>query len=243
MTVPDDQATPLQPAAGQGGDGQSNGTGAGTPAAVESLKIDGQEYTPDQVKEFIKAKTDYDQFQPVFTKQQQLLKDPQALRDYITKNHPDLFPAPGQTGQPGGLPPELQDAFKVLQEQGNFMTKEAASKMVQDALSQREADSFISAERSTLEKEWNGEGGKPKFDFEAVRQFAVENGYPSLTSAFKAQNEPALMEWYAANKVNPKAPTIARPGAVGVPVNKEKGPDLNSMGDVAKDFLKFADSQ
>lgn len=234
--MPDDQANPLLPP-----EGGADSPTVETPSteAPAGLTVDGVTYTPDQVKALLKDSTDYKQLTPEYTKQQQLLKDPQKLREYIAQTHPDLIPKAPAAGQEGQLTPELQEAFKLIREQGKFMTQEEAQKMVSDALSAREADKFIADERSKLDKEWNGEGGKPKFDFEAVRQHAIQNGFPTLTSAFKDLNEPALLEWYAANKNKPNAPTIAKPGAQSVPVSKEKGPSLSKMGEVKKDALEF----
>lgn len=244
--MPDEpgQAEPLQPTEpGQGGEGQPGDGGAGAPA-IEKFTVDGQDYTADAIRDLLKAKNDYGQFQPVFTKQQQLLKDPQQLRDYVTKTYPDLFPSqPAAPAAPDGLAPELQEAFKVLKEQGKFLTQEEAQamaqKLVEDTLAQREAVAFIENEKATLSKEWDGQDGKPKFDFEAARQHALTKGFPTLTSAFEDLNKQAIREWYAANKVKPNVPTIARPGATGVPVSKKAGPDLNQMGAVKKDAEAF----
>lgn len=238
--MPDDQANDLQPTPGQGEGGQSNGADAGTPT-IEKFTVDGQEYTADQVREFSKAANDYKSFQPVFTQQQQLLKDPQKLREYVAKTYPDLITS--QPTAPAGEPNELDQAFKVLKEQGKFLTQEEADsrahKIVEQVMAQREMNDFIKKEVDDLGKEWDGQNGKPKFDFEAARQHALDKGFPTLTSAFEDLNKPAIREWYAANKVRPNAPTIARPGAQGVPVGKDKGPNLNQMGAVKKDALEF----
>jgi len=234
--MPDDQANPILPTEG-GTDSPTTTTTTDTPAPA-GLTVDGVTYTSDQVKALLKDSTDYKSLTPEYTKQQQLLKDPAKLREYIAATYPDLIPK-----APAGEPSELDQAFKVLKEQGNFLTREEAQqqaqKLVQDILDQREANHFNKKEIADLTKEYDGQSGKPKFDFEAARQHALEKGFPSLTSAFEDLNKNAIREWYAANKIRPKAPTVARPGATGVPVSKEKGPNLNDMGAVKKDALEF----
>lgn len=58
-----------------------------------------------------------------------------------------------------------------------------------------EQDRAIASERKSLEAEWNGQDGKPKYDHEAVVDFALENRIGSLTAAFKLMNEETLTNY------------------------------------------------
>lgn len=200
--------------------------GAGQPggAAPQALTIDGVAYTPDQVKELVKAKADYDRFQPEFTRRSQILTNPDHLFEYARKTYPDRFPA---APAPATTPEEQQrsEALKVLKDLGVLTREEAeqlAEKKAQDLFAQREADQSIATEAEKLSKEWDGADGKPKFDKRAVAQYAIDHGYPNLTSAFRDMNFDALQQWFASQKPKPKAPVIAGPGGGNAPVSKDK---------------------
>lgn len=199
-------------------------------AATETFTIDGQQLTADQVREALKAKTDYEQLQPEFTRKSQLLTDPEKLWDFASKQFPDRFKAPPTTPPVPPTPQEAQlDAFiTAARQRGQLMTREEAQQMWAE---QRELDELTNTFRTeigSLSKEWDGADGKPKFDLNAVQEFMLKNGYPNLTSAFEQMNKDALREWYAAQKPKPKAPVVAGPGGGSVPVAKDKPLRLDS---------------
>jgi hypothetical protein len=214
----------------------------GTPqpggAAPQSLTIDGVQYTPDQVKELVKAKADYDRFQPEFTQRSQILSDPQKFREYGQQKYPDLFKAPTT---PTEEEQQITQAVELLRSKGQFVTREEAVKAAREEMAlERMADQFRQ-ENTKLSKDWDGKDGKPKYDAEAVKQHMLDNGFPNLTSAFRDLHYDALQEYHAASKgKQPKAPVIAAPGGGGpAPVTPDNGPDLNKRGAVKKDFENF----
>src|SRR5216110_2514802 len=89
MSEIDDQANPDSPD-GPGGGGQSDTPPTDAPV-VESLTIDGVAYTPDQVKAFLKDSTDYKRLVPEYTRQQQILRDPNRFKEFGATTYPDLF--------------------------------------------------------------------------------------------------------------------------------------------------------
>jgi hypothetical protein len=213
-----------EPIVAPGGGQIEPGQGQPSDAAAQTLTIDGQTYTADQVKEFAKAKADYDRFQPEFTRRSQLLSNPDQLLDFARKQWPDKFPT-APTAPPTPDEQELAKAEQLLRSRG-FTTKEeaqqVAQQMIDERLAQREADTSIKQEAETLTKEWDGTDGKPKFVKEDVARYALEHGFPSLASAFREMHDPALREWYASQKMKPKAPVIAGPGGANAPVKAGK---------------------
>jgi hypothetical protein len=218
-------APAVEPPAAPAGGGQIE-PGKGQPggAATETFAIDGQTLTADQVREALKAKADYARFEPEFTRRSQILSNPDQLHEYARKTYPDRFPA---APTPAATPEEQQrtEALKVLKDLG-VLTKEEAETLAQQKaeqlFAQREADQLVKAESEKLGKEWDGADGKPKFVLKDVATFALENGYPNLTSAFREMHYDALREYFASQKPKPKAPVIAGPGGGSAPVRKDK---------------------
>lgn len=230
-------ATPPAPG-GQSGDQPQPPGGA----APQFLEVGGVKYTPDQIQELAKAKTDYGQLQKEFTQRSQILSDPQKFREFGTKQFPDIFPQ-----QPAGPvsdeEKQKQEAIATLRSLG-FITKDEADQMgkkqAEDLVAQREADAFVRTEVERLSKEWDGANGKPKFDPKEVLPFAAEHGLLP-EDAFRKLKWNDLLEYHAAQKAagKPKAPVIATPGGgTSIPTAPDKQVDLNQHGAVAKAFLE-----
>lgn len=232
--MPDDllnQADPLEPAAptppAPPGGGQSNDPTPPGGAAPETFSIDGQTLTADQVRDALKAKADYDRLNPEFTRKSQLLSDPEKLREYVSKQFPDRFKFAPET-PPTPEEAQLDNLINAAKDRGQLLTRDEAMKMWDE---QRQLDTLTNSFKTEIEnlgKEWDGQGGKPKFDLEAVQKHMLENGFPTLKSAFTDLNEPALREWYATQKPKPTAPVVAAPGGGTVPVAKDKPLSLDS---------------
>ena len=67
----------------------------------------------------------------------------------------------------------------------------------------------------SLEKEIDGKDGRPKFDRKEIADYALKNGYDSLspTAVYKLKNEKELIDWHIkqAQKGN-RAPSVPEGG-------------------------------
>lgn len=226
----------IPPPGGQSGSEKQPGD-----AAPAGLTIEGVTYTPDQVKDLLKAKADYDQLQPEFTKRSQILSDPEKFREYGQGKFPDVFQP---TSPPTDEDKQRKEAVETLRGLG-FMTKEEAISAVREEQSMARLTEQFRTERSKLETDWDGKDGKPKFDFEVVKKHLLDNNFPTLKSAFNDLYGDAIDEWkFAHRPAKPKPPVIAAPGgssAVPSP-KKDDHIDLTRTGAVREDFLKHLET-
>lgn len=71
----------------------------------------------------------------------------------------------------------------------------ASREDVQAELKQREEDARIQSELSSLEKEWDGTDGKPKFVRKDVVEFAIKNGIGDPEAAFLKMNKSNILDY------------------------------------------------
>jgi hypothetical protein len=242
MPDPIPPANGEQPNNGQAPTPPANGQPQPGGAAPVVLEFEGQKYGIEELKGLLKAKTDYDQLQPEFTRRSQILSSPDKFREFGSKQFPDLFPT-----QPGQLTDEEKavEAAKAEARKLGLVSKDEVEKLAEQKmnalLEQREADRFIASELERMSKEWDGTDGKPKFETKAVLEFAAKEGLP-IEEAFWKMNRSALLDWHASQKAKAKTktPVIAAPGGGGsAPVQPDDKLDITKRGAVSGDFKKF----
>lgn len=128
---------------------------------------------------------------------------------------------------------KLKDVFSPEQPeekpQGN-LTEDQLEEILdrRDAKRQEEAQKesqaqAIKTEVSTLETEWNGESGKPKYEDKKVLQWQDDNNKLHLSprEAFNEMNRDSIIDWEIKNRMakKPDVENVETPG--GVPVGRE----------------------
>ena len=136
--------------------------------------------------------------QKEFTQRSQRLKEME--RETVNKPEPVEEQAMDET--------QKAQLRKVIQEAG-FVTKEEIEQKVQ----QDERARAIRSERTELEGKYKGEDGKPKFEYEDVLRFAVDNGMPNLDLAYRELNHDKLLDWEISQRTTAKPPYSEKPGA------------------------------
>ena len=88
----------------------------------------------------------------------------------------------------------------------------------QAAMEQNQKVEAIKAEISTLEKEWDGTEGKPKYDDDEVLQWQKDNGkvYLSPSEAFSLMKKAEIIDWEIKQRLNARqeTPGQEQPGSV-----------------------------
>ena len=152
-----------------------------------------------------------------------------------------------QTPQPqaNAYEDRVQQELKKHLETLGYVSREEIQRME----AQKEADRALQSEAERLTKEWNGDGGKPKYDHESVVNYAYEHGIASLEAAFKLMNEKAYLDWHA-NQVlaNTRGTRMERSdgsGAANVQLSDDDVSDGLAKGDpgAKKLFLKRLSSK
>lgn len=87
--------------------------------------------------------------------------------------------------------PQAEQVRQQLKDLG-FVSRDDVAK----ELKQREEDSRVEQELSRLEKDWNGQNGKPKFDRKEVIRYCLENGIGNPEVGFKAMKEQDLINFH-----------------------------------------------
>lgn len=116
---------------------------------------------------------------------------------------------------------------EIARERG-FLTKE-------EIQAQKDIE-WVQTRRSELEKEWDGSNGKPKFDFDAVRSYAIENRINTkdpLKTAFYEMHEAEIDNW----KIQ-----TALTKTKGVKTESSNGSGSAQAGATTDDLLKAAKS-
>ncbi len=157
---------------GEAGDGKPTDEGA----QPTEFEIDGQKYTPDQLKEALKLSQDYKYFVPEFTKKSQALAEYEKLGklDDIKK----IVAAPSNGN------PQIDQAKKILKEQLGVVTKEDVEQLmneikeIKESGSIREGNAQLESVNKFLAGKYDGKKGEPAFKIEEVAK--VVNNDPNL---------------------------------------------------------------
>lgn len=154
---------------GDAGDGKPTEGGA----APTEIEIDGQKYTPDQLKEALKASEDYRHFVPEFTRKSQDLAEYEKLGkiDDLKKI----------VNTPAGEDPQVDQAKKILKEKFGVVTKEDVAdlmkkiKDLEESGSIKEESAQLESVSKNLSAKYDGKKGEPAFKIEEVAQAVSKN--------------------------------------------------------------------
>jgi hypothetical protein len=126
----------------------------------------------------------YDRFKEVNEGYQQSLARLEELENTIRQIQTAKDPAPEVDPQSVALKEQLR--------QLGFITKE---EQVAEVKRQKE-DLEVQQELSRLEKTYDGNDGRPKFDRKGIVKFAIERGIGDLEAAYKLKHETDLVDWH-----------------------------------------------
>ncbi len=83
---------------------------------------------------------------------------------------------------------QVKEALKPILEELGYVSKEELAKI--------DEDKQVQSEISTLEKQFDGKDGRPKFVKEDVIKYALQNKIGSVEVAYKQLHEKELINWY-----------------------------------------------
>jgi len=147
------------------------------PEEPKTFEVDGEKLTEEELKAGYMRQKDY-------TQKTQEVSD-------LSKRFKKVEEAFKPEGQdPPAEPPKA-------------MTQDEVEKMLEDRDKRTAQELALKSEIKTLEKEFTGEDGRPKYDDKAVLKWQRENSkmYLSPREAFKSMNEAELLEWEVKNRV------------------------------------------
>ena len=141
-----------------------------------------------------------------------------SITDYI-RSAPGRSENEGDKGE-GGEDKEYQQKQKDYFKSMGFLTKEEL------ATEREEFGKSIKFEQrlDTLEKAYDGKDGRPKFDRQAIAQYAEANEmWVDPETVYKAMNEKVLIEWHIKQALEKgHGPHVKEPGKGGVQLPKGK---------------------
>lgn len=154
---------------GDAGDGKPTDGGA----APTEIEIDGQKYTPEQLKEALKLSQDYEHLVPEFTKRSQALAEYEKLGklDDIKK----IIAAPSDGN------PQIEQAKKILKEQLGVVTKDDMDKLmkeikeIKESGSAREENAQLESVSKDLSAKYDGKKGEPAFKIDEIAKAVQKN--------------------------------------------------------------------
>lgn len=102
---------------------------------------------------------------------------------------------------------------------------------VENAKTEAKKEVLFDQRVASLEKEYNGEDGRPKFDRKAVAEYAQKNElWVDPETVYKIMNEKELTDWHIKNAQRKgKGPHVPDSGRTGTPA--PKGKDTSNMSD------------
>lgn len=159
------------------------------PTEDASTEVNGQGSETPATGEATKGKSEYiprERFDQVYSK----AKDYEAKVKQYEERLAQLEQKSPKTPENPQEAAVKENLKKVLNEMG-FVSREE----LEVERKREEQDRRIAEERKSLEAEWDGKDGKPKYDHEAVVDYALENRIGSLSAAFKLMNEETLTNY------------------------------------------------
>lgn len=130
-----------------------------------------------------------------------------------------------QTTPPASADPQAEQVKQTLKQYG-FMAKED----VDAELKKLREDTALERRLSSLESNYSGKDGRPKFDRSKVVEFAINHQIADPEVAYKAMHEKELIDWHIRQAAGKTA---------GVKVEKSDGSGTTSIG-ASNDDLKEA---
>lgn len=212
-------------------DGESGQDTSADEAAPQTFKVGDEDLPADQVKELVEAgrtlkkireqypDIDLDGLIPTFTKQTQLLKDPEKLAEYMRSKYPDRFPDKPAAGQPD----ELEAAMTQLAPLLSAWAKKEGLMTRADYDAERQ-DQAYEERVQAQEKLHDGSDGLPKFERQKVLIWGRDHGIYDPEAAYEKLYRKELTEAEFAERMKkrPKAPGTEKGGAgMQVPKNKD----------------------
>src|SRR3990167_1168917 len=197
-----EEITPQTPP--EGGEGQPEGT----PAPIESEFQMPDKFKGKTAEDVVKS---YQELEKELGRKNQTPAEIAEIKNSLTelrqaleakKEEPE-----GESGEGDDLAQKQKD---YLQSMG-VTFQEDVQRIKEEAKKEYELDRTF----ESLEKEIDGKDGRPKFDRKEIADYALKNGYDSLspTAVYKLKNEKELIDWHIkqAQKGN-RAPSVPEGG-------------------------------
>jgi hypothetical protein len=202
---------PTEETASATGEGKEEVTEEKTTSSPETVvTLLGRQYDlskPDQVQELAK---DYDRLGRQYSP---LVQQVQGLQARLNQLQSNQTPQQQVTAQ-NITDPETLNYLRQL----GFITKEEFNQ----ALQQKEEENRLEDYLTTLETEYDGSDGKPKFNRQEVLQFCVNTGIADPEAGYKLLYEKELNEWNLKNVSKGPTPPPVTKGTSGANIPKPK---------------------
>jgi hypothetical protein len=183
------------------------GNPGGDPGA-QFVEIGGEKLPLDQAAELVKLgrsfkpikeqypAIDFGGMAPTFTKQSQLLSDPEKLEQYLQEKYPDRY----RPADPNANNPEIQQAIAFM-EQSGFVRQDKLDQYYQQ---RRQAEQY-DEKMTKLSTEIDGKDGRPKFDRQQIEEFMLKRKdiFDPMV-AYETLHRDAVREWYLADRMKRK---------------------------------------
>lgn len=170
-----------------------------TSSEVEQTAVDSEQETQEETVQ--SASVPYERFKEV----NDTLK---AMRDELAEMKTGL--ASSQTSQSQVQEP-IDPAQRAQEELIEKQFKQVADKLgyvSQDKLLQKERDQILEQTFTKLESQLNGSDGRPKFERQAVIDYALKNRISDPEVAYKLMNEAQLDNWKIEQAIKGKGITL-----------------------------------
>jgi len=194
---------------------QGEETPTGEVSKPETVKIGDQEYTIDQVQEAIQRANDYKYLLPEYTRATQRLAEYEKQKSLIQQ----------QAAQSNVPEDQLQEAVNLYFL--NYFLFFSNKFVSVPQLQQIEEDKKLEETLSSLEEEYDGTDGRPKFDRRAVLEYCVVNGIPDPEKGYLLMNQDKLTEWKLRQA---KTAPVAPPSSSGEGVTTQPQPKRRVFG-------------
>lgn len=225
MFIPSEQVT--DPITGETGDQgtealeSETGEGVSGDTPPQSIKIGEKEYSTEELRGLLEKAGQYDSLQPEYTKVTQRLAD-------VEREEKKKMDEQSKTVEQKELDTAADRAFTILESRIVDVVKKVLGKESQGR--------DLGNRMTELEKEIDGEDGRPAFVIKDIAKYAEDNelgGDPLDIYEKKFRNE--LRDFYRKQGVKPK-PTFSEKTGSGV--HLPKGKDLKNVS--REDFNKAA---
>ena len=134
----------------------------------------------------------------------ELIRKNQALQEQLAGGKEEEEETPDTTiplaSKPIADTPEIVRAKEFLKNLG-FVSDAEVKKSLKEEISNLEAKMVLEDEHSRLNRIYDGEDGRPKYDKEAVMDHIKKTGIYNPEAAYKDLHEPELLDW-AIKKAN-----------------------------------------
>jgi hypothetical protein len=188
--------------------------GKGDAPETTPIKIGEQEYTADQLTEYIKKATDYDALLPEFTKKSQALKS--LLGDKDLKESQEDLPSFLKEGWKPKDFKELGSALKEAVEWGEKRSQKATEEKSRQSLESKKAiDAFVEEVRKS-DKEFDDKEFFQYIERHKIKVDTVDDLKSAYSVYSEANADGKLAERMAlSNKLKRGADSVSKPSSAG----------------------------